>query len=97
MALVCRSWADAANHILYSSVALFGGEIAALFVRTLNERPQLGGLVKSLVINLRCEEESSVVDRNQAAESAPLVDALSACVDLRHLQVRPRVPSPALA
>lgn len=42
MALVCRSWADAANHILYSSVALFGGEIAALFIRTLNERPQLG-------------------------------------------------------
>lgn len=88
MTLVCRAWTDAASHILFGSVALFGGAAAASFLRSLEVRPMRAALVRSLVIGLRCEEEASEIEGYQLSESLLLIKALEACPRLRHLQVR---------
>ncbi|KAL8293188.1 hypothetical protein RQP46_000882 [Phenoliferia psychrophenolica] len=66
------------------------GEItAALFLRTLRERPELGHICRYLVIGVGEDEELEERDVGQMRTSFALVDILNACPNVQHLQVRP--------
>lgn len=57
LALVCRGWSIAAHAVLYESIAVLDGQTSRLFLRTIERRPQLGQLVRRLVLGLRDQED----------------------------------------
>lgn len=89
LSLICKNWVDAAQCVLYKSIAIIGAESARRFLRTCSERPDLAERVKALVIGLGDVQESTQLEMGQARDSLPLVKVIEACPTLAHLQVRP--------
>ncbi|KAM0753734.1 hypothetical protein T439DRAFT_162533 [Meredithblackwellia eburnea MCA 4105] len=89
MALVCRNWEAAANFVLHRSIAVRGSRVAALLLRSLQERPELGHMCSSLMLGMSEEEESAEGDVGQARTSSLLVLLLQRCPHIQHLHLRP--------
>lgn len=89
-----------ASLILYESVALFGGDSARFFLRTLGQTPLLATRVKFLVLSVSEHREESEIDEGILEDSLDLVRVLDMCPNVRHLHVRPlhrRVRRPLMA
>lgn len=80
---------SAATMVLYESVALFGGDPARLFLRTLEQTPLLATRVKFLVLSVLEHREESEIDEGILKDSLDLVKVLDLCPNVRHLHVRP--------
>lgn len=88
LALVSRCWSDAANFLLYRSVAILGGKTAEVFLRTVRTRPERASLVKALVVGRNDDaEDDEMMDVGE--ESAILVEVIEACPSVENLHVWP--------
>lgn len=88
LAQVCRNWYEPARDLLYSSIAILSPAATDLFLRTARDNPALVERVRFLVIGLGDDEVPA--DGPSAGDvSLKLVEIIVACVNLRHLQVRP--------
>ncbi|KAL8283344.1 hypothetical protein RQP46_005754 [Phenoliferia psychrophenolica] len=92
-ALVCSAWTDAANFVLYRSVAIMGRNSPTLFLRTLEEDPRRALLVRSLVVGLEQDGNATLDDAGREEEAQTLLKVLEMCTEVDTLHVRPFPPS----
>ncbi|KAL8276947.1 hypothetical protein RQP46_010675 [Phenoliferia psychrophenolica] len=92
--LVCKAWHDAAVFTLHQRVGIAGGEMAQLFLRTLQERPERALFVRSLSVGLDSAQDAEPSTEEARLASTHILDVLEACTPLLlHLHVRPLHPS----
>lgn len=93
MGLVCRAWHSAAQSALYRSIAIESPNAASQLARTFAARPDLALKTRNFVMGLgtRAERERSDdrVGVDYLRSSEDLIVGLNACLNVRHLQIRP--------
>lgn len=88
---VCAAWRDALEHVLFESVRVIGERAADRFLDRVQSRPELGQLVRRLVVGLERggNGEDAHALNGQGLVSRKLVEVIRACPQVRQIQVRP--------
>ena len=88
---VCPEWWPALRNVLYSSIRVIGERAADRFLRTVGAKPELGNLVRRLVVGLERggNGEDAEVFSGQGLVSRKLLDVVAACPQATYVQVRP--------
>lgn len=88
---VCREWVPPGQHVLYRSVRIIGEQQADSYLRTVERRPELAKVCRSLVLGLERgpNGEDGRQDNGQGRVSSKLASVLELCELVQNVQLRP--------